>query len=126
MKTCLICKEFKEFSQFPVRYDTKKGQGVVPYCKFCFKEYRRKIRFKHLYGLSWKQLELLEKESENKCSICGSLGGNTTFTRLVLDHNHKTNKVRKFLCQSCNKGLGNFKDNIEIMKNAIKYLEENA
>ena len=35
----------------------------------------------------------------------------------------KTNKIRGLLCSNCNRGLGHFKDNIDILKSAIKYLE---
>jgi len=34
-------------------------------------------------------------------------------------------KVRGLLCNKCNMGIGLFKDNIELLKEAIKYLEEN-
>ena len=42
-----------------------------------------------------------------------------------MDHCHKTKKIRGLLCHTCNSGLGMFKDNIEYLKNAIKYLEVN-
>ena len=41
-----------------------------------------------------------------------------------IDHNHKTNKIRGILCGNCNMGLGHFKDNLDVLKNAIKYLED--
>jgi len=40
-----------------------------------------------------------------------------------VDHDHVTNKVRGLLCHHCNTALGKFKDDINIMKQAIKYLE---
>lgn len=43
-----------------------------------------------------------------------------------MDHNHESNKFRGMLCNHCNRGLGNFKDNIEILKKAILYLEANC
>jgi hypothetical protein len=39
-----------------------------------------------------------------------------------VDHSHITGKVRGILCPSCNLTIGLFEDNIEIIKNAIKYL----
>jgi hypothetical protein len=41
-----------------------------------------------------------------------------------LDHNHKTNKFRGWLCQSCNLGVGNLKDNSENAFRAGHYLKE--
>ena len=43
---------------------------------------------------------------------------------LCIDHDKKTGEVRGLLCKECNWGLGNFKDNPESLRKAIKYLEE--
>jgi rubrerythrin len=40
-----------------------------------------------------------------------------------LDHDHSTGKFRGWLCRWCNCGLGNMKDNISNLENAIKYLK---
>lgn len=32
--------------------------------------------------------------------------------------------VRGILCNDCNKGLGNFKDNIDLLLNAVSYLSK--
>lgn len=69
---------------------------------------------KRLYGLSKEDFEELNKE----CSICGSRD------KLVVDHDHATDKVRNRLCPDCNKGLGYFKDNSLFLSNAISYLEK--
>ena len=52
----------------------------------------------------------------NLCCICGEK------QELVIDHDHRTGKVRGLLCGSCNKGLGFFKDNKKYLNSAIKYL----
>jgi hypothetical protein len=48
---------------------------------------------------------------------------NTGISRLSVDHCHNTGKIRGILCTKCNTGLGSFKDNIELLMNAIKYLK---
>ena len=40
----------------------------------------------------------------------------------VLDHNHITGDFRGFLCHRCNRSIGGFKDDVEILKRAIKWL----
>ena len=37
---------------------------------------------------------------------------------------HDTLKVRGLLCRSCNLALGMFKDDVNILNNAIQYLNE--
>ena len=65
------------------------------------------------------------KKQDYKCAICRTLNsGNKIFKHLSVDHDHnKVFKVRGLLCQLCNHGLGNFKDNIKRLQAAIKYLK---
>ena len=58
--------------------------------------------------------ELL-KNQDYKCLICNK------FAKLVVDH--ENGKVRGLLCTTCNTGLGKFKDNIELIYKALKYLK---
>jgi len=44
--------------------------------------------------------------------------------RLCVDHNHQTGEVRGLLCQKCNTGIGNMKDSIKILSQAILYLKK--
>lgn len=41
-------------------------------------------------------------------------------------HCHEKDKFRGWLCGNCNIGLGNFKDNVEILEKAIEYLKQNG
>lgn len=54
-----------------------------------------------------------------KCKICEK----ELHEEIHIDHNHTTGKVRGILCGKCNKGLGQFNDNIEFLTNAINYLK---
>lgn len=58
----------------------------------------------------------------NKCKICETHESEFD-KRLAVDHCHKTGKVRGLLCSSCNTSLGKFKDDPEILRRAINYLE---
>lgn len=40
-----------------------------------------------------------------------------------IDHCHKTGKVRGLLCKTCNTGIGHLKDDPNILRSAINYLE---
>lgn len=55
------------------------------------------------------------------CSICG-IEENSLPKNLAMDHCHSTGKFRGWLCDSCNQGLGHFKDSIKIIEKALNYL----
>jgi len=62
------------------------------------------------------------------CAICGrklghKKGRSGLPSRLVIDHEHKTGKIRGLLCSRCNSGIGIFEEKIELLEAAIKYLE---
>jgi hypothetical protein len=75
--------------------------------------------------------EMLVAQSD-KCKICDKKISFTGQTKkgdnekdsAVLDHCHKTNKIRGVICQPCNRALGLFKDSQVILESAIKYLKE--
>ena len=62
---------------------------------------------------------LLAEVQGNKCAICGTAPTNK---KLDLDHCHETKKIRGLLCNNCNRGLGHFKDNPELLRKAIDYI----
>jgi len=43
---------------------------------------------------------------------------------LVKDHNHQTGAGREWICDSCNTGLGRFKDDINLLHKVIQYLQK--
>ena len=53
------------------------------------------------------------------CLLCG-----IKTEKLVIDHCHKTKRVRGLLCHQCNSGLGHFKDNTEFLLKAVEYLSK--
>ena len=81
------------------------------------------------YGLPEDELVLLVEKQNCKCAICDKkLNKNITDSKnkhadLCIDHCHTTNKVRGLLCRDCNLALGMFKDSVNNLTNAIKYLK---
>ncbi len=81
------------------------------------------------YGLTVKEVGAIADAQEHKCAICGNPEGeqrNGLTRHLAIDHDHKTGKIRALLCQSCNTGLGKFKDDPELLAKAIAYLVKHA
>lgn len=72
----------------------------------------------HKYGMS--PLQMADLKNVNACDICSlPIEG----IRLHVDHCHKLNKVRGFLCPSCNTGIGKFLENPELIRKAADYVE---
>lgn len=55
-----------------------------------------------------------------KCQICEKPLLRRKDIRV--DHDHKTDKARGILCNSCNVGLGFFRDDPKLLKRAAQYL----
>ena len=82
------------------------------------REHARKIKYQ--YGLSQDEFSILLFSQRSVCAICRQ-----PFTETPLvDHDHETGKVRGLLCNSCNLGLGVFKNNSARLRLAAKYLEK--
>lgn len=73
------------------------------------------------YGINKKRYTEMFNEQGGRCKIC--LKHQTEFNKnLSIDHCHTSGVVRGLLCSFCNTGLGMFKDNLEIIESAKKYL----
>lgn len=145
MKTCTVCKEEKEDSEF-----YKSGKGLHHECKQCMKsrvrqvvdkekrleasrrwrennkersvESSRKVRYKKMYGLSIEDYDKMVDEQGGCCKICKTHSLDLK-ERLHVDHNHITGKIRGLLCRKCNLLLGHSEDDPEILLNAALYLK---
>lgn len=65
------------------------------------------------YGITLDELAALG----DCCQICKSK------EKLCIDHCHVSKAVRGLLCERCNHGLGNFKDNSAFLRSALRYLQ---
>jgi len=87
---------------------------------------KREVRNKRLlkrYGISIIDYENMYEQQGGCCSICKDILFNSKRFAAV-DHDHKTGKVRGLLCKFCNRGLGLFHDDTNLLKKAILYLNE--
>lgn len=89
----------------------------------------RKSNLKCKFGMTLDDYNKKLKEQKYVCAICGQkeTAIDSRYNKiklLAVDHNHETGQIRELLCNKCNHGLGCFKDNIDILNNAIKYLKE--
>jgi hypothetical protein len=66
--------------------------------------------------ISDKRYEEMSIEQGERCAICGDN------KELVVDHDYKTNVVRKLLCRSCNMAIGLLKENLRVIRKAANYI----
>jgi len=84
-------------------------------------EYSRNLKYRIRYGISVEEFNELFKKQNGCCAICGK--HQTEFeNRLSVDHCHKTKTVRGLLCHKCNRALGLFNDDPEIIAKAQEYV----
>lgn len=121
MKTCNSCTTDKPLSDFYNNGKWKQGS-----CKPCLIKKNNKVaqknHLKRKYNLS---LEEFHEKLENQkycCALCGKTQEDEG-SFLCVDHNHDTGKVRDLLCRVCNRALGLFKDNPELLRKAAEYIE---
>lgn len=122
VKICLTCGIVKPTDVFPINQIAKGGRVVRrPRCQPCFKsdsgpELKKKLRDEYYSdcgpsdGEPWK------------CPICEKISIAGVNVKIVVDHDQETGLPRGLLCDSCNTGLGRFKNGEDHLQNAIEYL----
>lgn len=118
-RRCTRCQEWKTWDQFN---RLRNGHnGYSPRCKDCTRAQlktnyyaapdaaRRRARtgadrrgdaLKRRYGIDRATFERMARDQAGLCAICGDQP-----KRLVVDHCHTTGRVRKLLCDLCNRAL---------------------
>jgi len=132
-KNCIHCKEYKALDDFTILSWNGDGGFIREcICDSC----KRKINVKDndsfigkKDGGKYKKYNLTEKEynylfslQEGNCKICKKHQSKFK-KKLSVDHCHKTGTVRGLLCGNCNSALGLFKDDKEVIKQALIYLK---
>lgn len=129
-KLCIKCGTEQSLDSYSK--DIKAKDGKKRYCKSCcnkyFKNWRnsnlqeireidRKNHYRRAYNLPEDIITKLIDNRNGICAICKEI------SPLVVDHNHKTGKVRDLICSSCNSLLGYSKENLSTLSSAIEYLK---
>ena len=84
---------------------------------------QREYQWRFIKGMSAEVFVALWDKQQGKCAVCRA---ELLFVQrdvgVVVDHSHASGHVRGLLCQGCNKGLGYFQDNENLLLAAIEYL----
>jgi hypothetical protein len=82
---------------------------------------RRELQLKRYYQLTYKEWLQIWNNQDGKCLICQIPFDKPSDS--CVDHNHITGEIRGLLCRKCNCAIGLLKENIQSIKNMLKYLE---
>jgi|SRR5215831_9658156 len=85
-------------------------------CQWRNHHYQRTNRL--LHGITEARYKQQLMQQLNKCEICEQ----DMADEACVDHSHATGQVRGLLCTSCNGGIGFFKDDILLLRRAVRYL----
>lgn len=121
---CNICFVLKPEDEFQINQTDAYGRKTRrPSCRIC----RLDIDGQKMSSRERKAAQAAKppKGSLWKCPICRKMGIVGVNVRVVIDHDHYAGRKRGYLCDSCNTGLGRFKNGEDFLRNAIAYLKAN-
>lgn len=133
MRVCRKCLTERDLTDFYA--SAKHKDGVHPHCSKCqslrASEWNKKNplkrrvnshrnKMKTQYGITPEDLVRMTAEQGGKCLLC------ELKRKLVVDHCHKTGKVRGLLCRQCNSGIGQLQESEIILRRAIEYVAKNS
>lgn len=93
-----------------------------PMYKVNSKDYLQDLHLRRTYNISLEEYKKLLSNQDNRCIIC-TRHVNELPTKLSVDHDHSTGKIRGLLCTKCNVGIGYFQDNSDLLRKTITYLD---
>jgi len=117
---CRLCGREKVSGEFPgLTYGTYR-------CRDCLAEKGQESQQRR-HGLTAQEFQVLLQKQNGRCAICGVREGHRSVRgrvcQLAVDHDHRTGLIRGLLCNSCNRGLGRFKDSVALIEAAARYLK---
>lgn len=112
---CSRCRTIKPLLSFSVRSSSKSLRHH--WCKKCVAEDGQSRK----YGVPCQALAALFAEQRQRCAVCRQ-----KLKSFSVDHDHTTGRVRGLLCGTCNSGLGFFRDSVELLQEAILYLQKHS
>ena len=129
-KRCPACEETKPITEFGK--DKRAKNGIAVYCRPCNRVKSQKQRdrnpnlnrsnhLRYRYNLTIQEYDEMKAAQDGKCACCKKED-----SRLVIDHDHTTGKIRGLLCDACNLSLGLLGDDLSVISSLHTYLENNV
>lgn len=121
-KICNICHCLKSVDHFAPNQNNLHGVVRRPSCKKCRTDIDKR-------SPKSQQAEEMKKRKPKKgepfkCPICKKRSIVGITAKIVADHDRHTGNLRDYICDSCNTGLGRFKNGENYLMNAVNYIKE--
>ena len=121
-KICNVCHCLKPIENFSRNQTNLHGILRRPSCQKCRTTIDKRAP-------KSRQAKQMEKQKPKKgepflCPICRKRSIVGITAKIVADHDHHTGNIRDFICDSCNTGLGRFKNGQNYLMNAINYIKK--
>ena len=91
--------------------------------RFPSTEADRLAMLKSTYGLVSDDIVAMWEKQGGRCPICKRAIARQYGAGNHVDHCHTTGNIRGLLCSRCNVGLGMFKDDVDMLRRAARYIE---
>jgi hypothetical protein len=86
------------------------------------KELAADKRLQREYGITLEEYNKVLAYQKGVCAICKRPP--KEHKRLAVEHRHDTGRIFGLCCWHCNRAIAAFKDNVEWMRNAVKYFNK--
>ncbi len=153
-RKCNAVKFFKDFQWVNPRVERRRNGATWfvkgryrSYCLSCQVVYRKerlktssqarelqkqtsqRSALKRRFGITQKQYQDMLAVQGGVCAICnkpetGMDSKRKTVIALSVDHDHTTGSIRALLCGDCNRGLGLFGEDPDLLERAAEYLRK--
>ena len=122
-----ICKKCDKLKSDA--YRKKHKEKIAEKKKRYYQLNKDKIRslqlLKH-YGIDSEEYDTILHSQHGVCAICKKPETHKLHGKIAMlsvDHNHDTGKIRGLLCNTCNRALGLFRDDVKLLKAAAIYAD---
>ncbi|MCC5475101.1 endonuclease VII domain-containing protein [Streptomyces sp. JA03] len=116
-KYCRTCGEIKPHSEWT--RNSSASDGLATLCEACKAVKGRQHHLKCDYNLTEAERDAMIASQRGLCAICPDA------PPVHVDHCHKTGRVRGVLCFNCNSAIGKLRDDPDVGRRAVAYLEGN-
>ena len=121
-KICNVCHCLKPVENFARNQNNLHGIIRRPSCNKCRTDIDKRAP-------KTKQAKQMEKQKPKVgesfvCPICRKRSIVGITAKIVADHDHHTGNIRAYICDSCNTGLGRFKNGENYLMNAVNYIKD--